>query len=77
MIFILFSGYLKTCNFKFNYIKGILFTDFSSQHHSKENTNIQANLLVGHLNWITVAYSHFVCCYKLKEGMGWQLVNIF
>lgn len=54
---------------------GILLTDFSSLQLFKETNNIQVNLIVGHLNWISVAYSHFVCCYKLKDGIGWQLVK--
>ncbi len=39
-------------------------------------SNMQVNVIVGHHNWIAVAYTHFVCCYKLKDGMGWQLVSI-
>ena len=39
------------------------------------NGNMQVNLIVGHHNWIAVAYTHYVCCYKLKDGMGWHLVK--
>lgn len=51
----------------------------SHQHQQQQkdantNNHLQVNLIVGHLNWISVAYSHFVCCYKLKDGMGWQLM---
>ncbi|XP_067874906.1 SH3KBP1-binding protein 1 [Heterodontus francisci] len=28
----------------------------------------------GHHNWIAVAYTHFVVCYRLKEASGWQQV---
>lgn len=40
------------------------------------NGHLQVNLIVGHHNWIAVAFAHYVCCYKLKEGMGWQLVSL-
>lgn len=62
---------------------GILLTDCSqsqaSTSYSKElnsnlNSNHSVNLIVGHHNWISVAYAHFVCCYKLKDGMGWQMM---
>lgn len=60
---------------------GIILTDLNTSSHNsnliKKDTNsnhFQVNLIAGHLNWISVAYSHFVCCYKLKDGMGWQLM---
>ncbi|XP_039709406.1 SH3KBP1-binding protein 1 isoform X3 [Pteropus medius] len=31
-------------------------------------------LVCGHHNWIAVAYSQFLVCYRLKEASGWQLV---
>ncbi|GAB1291770.1 SH3KBP1-binding protein 1 [Apodemus speciosus] len=31
-------------------------------------------LVCGHHNWIAVAYTHFLVCYRLKEASGWQLV---
>lgn len=56
---------------------GILLTDFSNLPiNYASNSLVQVNLITGHLNWIAVAYSHYVSCYKLKDGMGWQLVNI-
>jgi BTB/POZ domain-containing protein KCTD3 len=36
--------------------------------------HMQVNLIAGHHNWIAVAYARFVCCYKLKDGLGWQLM---
>lgn len=30
-------------------------------------------LVCGHHNWIAVAYTHFLVCYRLKEASGWQL----
>lgn len=39
----------------------------------EKNSN-QVNIIVGHHNWISVAYLHVVCCYKLKDGIGWQLM---
>lgn len=56
---------------------GILLNDYSHQpNYFSSNSLVQVNLITGHLNWIAVAYSHYVSCYKLKDGMGWQLVNI-
>ncbi|XP_045426816.1 SH3KBP1-binding protein 1 isoform X3 [Pipistrellus kuhlii] len=31
-------------------------------------------LVRGHHNWIAVAYTQFLVCYRLKEASGWQLV---
>uniref|UniRef100_F6ZIL7 SH3KBP1-binding protein 1 n=1 Tax=Monodelphis domestica TaxID=13616 RepID=F6ZIL7_MONDO len=31
-------------------------------------------LVCGHHNWIAVAYTQFLVCYRLKETSGWQLV---
>ncbi|XP_033629547.1 BTB/POZ domain-containing protein KCTD3-like isoform X1 [Asterias rubens] len=31
-------------------------------------------IVAGHHNWIALAYAHFVCCYRIKESTGWQLV---
>ena len=39
------------------------------------NVQVQVNIIAGHHNWIAVAYPHFVCCYKLKDGIGWQMVT--
>ncbi|XP_066279834.1 BTB/POZ domain-containing protein KCTD3-like isoform X1 [Branchiostoma lanceolatum] len=34
----------------------------------------KVRIIVGHHSWIAVAYAHFVCCYRVKESTGWQLV---
>ncbi|XP_072023843.1 BTB/POZ domain-containing protein KCTD3-like isoform X2 [Amphiura filiformis] len=31
-------------------------------------------IATGHHNWIALAYAHFICCYRIKESTGWQLV---
>ncbi|XP_008055461.1 SH3KBP1-binding protein 1 [Carlito syrichta] len=31
-------------------------------------------LVCGHHNWIAVAYTQFLVCYRLKKASGWQLV---
>ncbi|XP_057694702.1 SH3KBP1-binding protein 1 isoform X2 [Corythoichthys intestinalis] len=31
-------------------------------------------IICGHHNWIAVAYSQFVACYRVKESSGWQQV---
>ena len=41
---------------------------------SLKDNGLQVNLIAGHHNWISVAYPHFVCCYKLKDGVGWQMM---
>lgn len=63
---------------------GILLTDCTGSGTQYMNRNpalgptstatTQVNLIVGHHNWIAVAYAHYVCCYKLKDGLGWQLM---
>lgn len=47
----------------------------STANNALVNGQLQVNLIVGHHNWISVAYAHYVCVYKLKDGMGWQLVS--
>lgn len=39
-----------------------------------KETNVQVNIITGHHNWIAVAHPHFVTCYKMKDGLGWQLM---
>ena len=48
---------------------------YASNNQIKEANNVQVNIITGHLNWIAVAHPHFVTCYKMKDGIGWQLVN--
>lgn len=69
------AGHLKE---GFSPLKGILLTNnFISQKNLKEmNAQVQVNIIAGHHNWIAVAYPHFVCCYKLKDGIGWQIVSL-
>lgn len=55
---------------------GILLSDSSTERPTFKDNNCQVNLIVGNHNWISIAYPHFVCCYKLKDGLGWQLVRI-
>ncbi|XP_030854857.1 BTB/POZ domain-containing protein KCTD3 [Strongylocentrotus purpuratus] len=31
-------------------------------------------IVSGHHNWIVLAYSHFICCYRIKESTGWHQV---
>ncbi|CAF0772404.1 unnamed protein product [Brachionus calyciflorus] len=51
------------------------FTNYSAQCSSSTcSTGTSVNSIAGHQNWIAVAYSHYVSCYKLKDGMGWQLM---
>ncbi|XP_077866824.1 BTB/POZ domain-containing protein KCTD3-like [Saccoglossus kowalevskii] len=34
----------------------------------------KAILITGHHNWIAVGYPHFICCYRIKESTGWNLI---
>lgn len=35
---------------------------------------MRVQIIKAHHNWISVAYPHFVTCYRLKDSSGWQLV---
>ncbi|XP_041351393.1 BTB/POZ domain-containing protein KCTD3-like isoform X2 [Gigantopelta aegis] len=35
---------------------------------------LRVTMVRGHHNWICVAYPHFVCCFRMKDSMGWQLI---
>lgn len=35
---------------------------------------LRIQIIKAHHNWISVAYAHFVICYRLKDSTGWQLV---
>ncbi|GAB0100493.1 BTB/POZ domain-containing protein KCTD3 [Sergentomyia squamirostris] len=35
---------------------------------------MRVQIIKAHLNWISVAYAHFVTCYRLKDSSGWQQV---
>merc|ERR1719192_1695651 len=34
----------------------------------------QVHIIQGHHNWIAVAYSRIVCCFKATETRGWNLI---
>lgn len=35
---------------------------------------MRVRIIKAHHNWITVAYAHFVTCFRLKDSVGWQHV---
>lgn len=35
---------------------------------------LPVQIIKAHHNWISVAYAHFVVCYRLKDSSGWQQV---
>lgn len=35
---------------------------------------LRVQIIKAHSNWICVSYAHFLCCYRLKDSVGWQLV---
>lgn len=52
---------------------GLLFS--SSQPQAVIWTDpLRVQIIKAHQNWISVAYPHFITCYRLKDSSGWQLV---
>uniref|UniRef100_A0A1B0CDH3 BTB/POZ domain-containing protein KCTD3 n=2 Tax=Lutzomyia longipalpis TaxID=7200 RepID=A0A1B0CDH3_LUTLO len=47
---------------------------FSANQVSGWTDPMRVQIIKAHLNWISVAYAHFVTCYRLKDSSGWQLV---
>ncbi|XP_055697774.1 BTB/POZ domain-containing protein KCTD3 [Phlebotomus papatasi] len=47
---------------------------FSANQMSGWMDPMRVQIIKAHLNWISVAYAHFVTCYRLKDSSGWQLV---
>ncbi|XP_059611559.1 BTB/POZ domain-containing protein KCTD3 isoform X2 [Phlebotomus argentipes] len=47
---------------------------FSANQVSGWMDPMRVQIIKAHLNWISVAYAHFVTCYRLKDSSGWQLV---
>ncbi len=35
---------------------------------------MRVRLLRAHHNSVAVAYYNFVCCYRMKDSLGWQLI---
>uniref|UniRef100_U5EQL8 Putative seta binding protein sb1 n=1 Tax=Corethrella appendiculata TaxID=1370023 RepID=U5EQL8_9DIPT len=35
---------------------------------------MRVQIIKAHHNWISVAYAHFVTCYRLKDSSGWQQI---
>jgi BTB/POZ domain-containing protein KCTD3 len=51
---------------------------FGAAHQSSSvmpwHDAMRVQIIAAHHNWIAVAYNHFVCCYRLKDSAGWQLI---
>lgn len=47
---------------------------FSPHQMSGWSDPLRVQIIKAHHNWISVAYPHFVTCYRLKDSSGWQLV---
>lgn len=47
---------------------------FSPNQVSGWSDPLRVQIIKAHHNWISVAYPHFVTCYRLKDSSGWQLV---
>lgn len=44
------------------------------QQHQNWIDPLRVQIIKAHHNWISVAYSHFFICYRMKDSSGWQLV---
>uniref|UniRef100_A0A183DQQ6 KCTD3 n=1 Tax=Gongylonema pulchrum TaxID=637853 RepID=A0A183DQQ6_9BILA len=40
----------------------------------QQSEPLRVRVIRAHHNSIAVGYAHFVCCYRLKESLGWQLM---
>lgn len=57
------------------FIKNDLGLVFSTiQQHQNFVDPLRVQIIKAHHNWISVAYSHFFICYRMKDSSGWQLV---
>ncbi|CAO1386703.1 unnamed protein product [Diamesa serratosioi] len=57
------------------FIKNDLGLVFSTiQQHQNYVDPLRVQIIKAHHNWISVAYSHFFICYRMKDSSGWQLV---
>lgn len=56
------------------FIKNDVSSVFGPQGAFGWSDPLRVQILKAHHNWITVAYTHFVTCYRLKDSFGWQLV---
>ncbi|KAL0271207.1 UNVERIFIED_CONTAM: hypothetical protein PYX00_008377 [Menopon gallinae] len=43
-------------------------------HPSASTDPMRVRIVKAHHNWISVAYAHFVTCFRLKDSSGWQHV---
>lgn len=57
------------------FVKNDLGLVFSTiQQHQNFVDPLRVQIIKAHHNWISVAYSHFFICYRMKDSSGWQLV---
>lgn len=57
---------------KYNSIRNDLGMVFNQQQISGWADPLRVQIIKAHHNWISVAYAHFVTCYRLKDSSGWQ-----
>ncbi|KAI1727139.1 BTB/POZ domain-containing protein [Ditylenchus destructor] len=43
---------------------------------SSQVDSMRVRIIRAHHNSVAVAYYNFVCCYKMKDSMGWQLIYV-
>lgn len=58
------------------YIKndlGLVFGQIQQQQNWI-NDSMRVQIIKAHQNWVAVAYTHFVICYRMKDSSGWQLI---
>lgn len=47
---------------------------FGPQNFANCLDSLRVQIIKAHHNWISVAYTHFVTCYRLKDSSGWQQI---
>lgn len=47
---------------------------FGPQNFTNCLDPLRVQIIKAHHNWISVAYTHFVTCYRLKDSSGWQQI---
>jgi len=45
-----------------------------SEHASQMAESLRVRIVRAHHNSVAVAYYNFVCCYRMKDALGWQLI---
>uniref|UniRef100_A0A7N6AQH9 BTB/POZ domain-containing protein KCTD3 n=1 Tax=Anabas testudineus TaxID=64144 RepID=A0A7N6AQH9_ANATE len=75
---VLFNGYLPPPGTSQRGLRPRLFSVLSPMFPNlcigQSSDSGMVRIICGHHNWIAVAYTQFVVCYRVKESTGWQQV---